>query len=132
MIDPFVSAKLTGEDVYAKWILKKAAKNEIDDMIKNNNLKTEGFKKRQIHVDEFQYLKKAPGKNDSDLMGFGSPDRRFMVTSSFINLNEDIHKKLSSIEFKEIPKPTNFKSSPSPTDRNSNKINKVKQIVTIT
>ena len=43
MIDPFVSAKLTGEDVYAKWILKKAAKKEIDDMIKNKNKITEGF-----------------------------------------------------------------------------------------
>lgn len=43
MIDPFVSAKLTGEDVFAKWILKKAAKKEIDDMIKNKNKITEGF-----------------------------------------------------------------------------------------
>ena len=46
MIDPFVSAKLTGEDVYAKWILKKAAKKEIDDIVDYNNTNEQGRKKR--------------------------------------------------------------------------------------
>lgn len=33
MLDPFVSAKLTGDDVYAKWILKKSAKKEITELV---------------------------------------------------------------------------------------------------
>lgn len=46
MIDPFVSAKLTGEDVYAKWILKKSAKKEIEDIVNFHKNNEEGLKKR--------------------------------------------------------------------------------------
>lgn len=35
MIDPFISAKLTGEDINAKWILKKAARKEITDIVED-------------------------------------------------------------------------------------------------
>jgi hypothetical protein len=102
MIDPFISAKLTGEDVYAKWILKRTAKKEIQDIVDYNQKNVQGFKDRQIKIDEFNYLQKPPGKSDTDLLA-NSPDKHYMITSSFVNLDSDVHKKISAIEFREVP-----------------------------
>ena len=57
MIDPFISAKLTGEDINAKWILKKTASKEITDIVNEKEKKERELKNRRIDVDEFSYLK---------------------------------------------------------------------------
>lgn len=119
MIDPFVSAKLAGEDVYAKWILQKAAKKEIDGLVDRTDKNELGLKKRQIQVDEFNYLKKAPGQSSAADLKAGSPARRFMISSTYMNLEENHKQPLKAIEFREVQNhhhhksATNVKGSPS-------------------
>lgn len=59
-------------------------------------------------MDEFNFLKQPAGKSMNN-----SPNvsNRYMVTSSFINFDLDSTKKISDIEFKEVPAPVNYSTS---------------------